>query len=148
MFSVSMFPTYCPLGRYRNFENGISEHIMDYAAEHIMSSCQRWMPRNNFGDRSTLVQAWAWCRQERRQDLSQCWHGVFRPNRVNSLRFESSYIVIELCETFIQHFNATFWYIHVAGVKTHHVQSWFNIQYFFPSLWVQSVTGNIHCVTV
>ena len=51
----------------------------------------RWMPQGLTGDKSTLVQVMAWCRQASSHYLSQCWprsmspNGVTRPQCVNSL---------------------------------------------------------------
>ena len=48
----------------------------------------RWMTQNLPGDKSTLVQVMAWCRQATSHYLSQCWprslspHGVTRPQWV------------------------------------------------------------------
>ena len=50
----------------------------------------RWMPQNITGDKSTLVQVMAWCRQATSHYLSQCWprsmtpYGVIRPQWVNA----------------------------------------------------------------
>ena len=49
----------------------------------------RWMPLDLTGDKSTLVQVMAWCRQATSHYLSQCWprslspYGVTRPQWVN-----------------------------------------------------------------
>ena len=51
----------------------------------------RWIPKNCIDDKSTLVQAMAWCLQVTSHYLNQCWpisilpYGVTRPQLVNSL---------------------------------------------------------------
>ena len=56
-------------------------------------SCEialRWMPQDLTGDKSTLVQVMAWCRQATSHYLGQCWprsispYGVARPQWVNA----------------------------------------------------------------
>ena len=60
------------------------------------TSCEtalRWMPWNTFGDKSTLVQVMAWCRQATSHYLNQCWprsmssYGVTRPQWVNIIQW-------------------------------------------------------------
>ena len=51
----------------------------------------RWMPYNLTGDKSTLVQVMAWCRQATSHYLNQCWlrsptpYGVTRPQWVEQI---------------------------------------------------------------
>ena len=58
----------------------------------------RWMPLDLTGDRSTLVQVMAWCRQATRHYLSQCWprslspYGVTRAQWVKATRFRESLV--------------------------------------------------------
>ena len=61
----------------------------------LSNSCEtalRSMPQNPSGDKSTLVQVMAWCRQATSHYLSQCCprslspYGVTRPQWVNTLR--------------------------------------------------------------
>ena len=39
----------------------------------------RWMPQNNFDNKSTLVQVMAWCRQATGHYLRQCWPWIMSP---------------------------------------------------------------------
>ena len=54
----------------------------------------RWMPRVLTGDKSTLNQVMAWCRQATSHYMSQCWprfmspYGVTMPQRVNDINLE------------------------------------------------------------
>ena len=42
----------------------------------------RWMPQDLTGDKSTLIQVMAWCRQATSHYLSQCWPWAMSPNGV------------------------------------------------------------------
>ena len=42
----------------------------------------RWMPLDLTGDKSTLVQVMAWCRQATSHYMSQCWPRSISPNGV------------------------------------------------------------------
>ena len=70
--------------------------ILNYFQTHINhryleQSCEialRWMPKDTFDDKSTLVQVMAWCCQATSHYMNQCWprspmlYGVIRPQWV------------------------------------------------------------------
>ena len=86
---------------YKRFD-GIFKHILEIK---FMSTCAialRWMPRNNFDDRSTLAQVMAWCRQATSHYLSQCWprfispYGFTSSQWVNTCHLEFNLVNMEI----------------------------------------------------
>ena len=81
-------------GRFQfNFRSVIFKLTLVNGGSGISYEIALWcMPQDITDDKSTLVQAMAWCRQATSHCLSQCWprsmspNGVTRPQWVNTLR--------------------------------------------------------------
>ena len=63
----------------KNFENVISEHMLQIT---FMSTCEialRWIPQNTLDEKPTLVEVMAWYFQATCHYLSQCWPKSMSP---------------------------------------------------------------------
>ena len=58
-------------------------------------SALRWMPRKLIDDKSTLVQAMAWCREAASHCLSHCWPSSMSPYGVTRPKLVKSKVVVE-----------------------------------------------------
>ena len=89
--AIKLELTHCPLRKFEwNFRYLIFQIISEIDGWAISwELALRWMSPDLTDDKSTLVQAMAWCRQATSHYLSQCWpgslspYGVTRPQWVN-----------------------------------------------------------------
>ena len=79
----------CSLWRHCNawlshWLGGVHRHFKSMGARCEIAA--RWMPKNLTGEKSTLVQVMAWCRQATCHYLSQCWPSFMASYGVTSLQ--------------------------------------------------------------
>ena len=94
LYAIALLLTLWPLGDFNKIlEKQFSSYIILVTDGYDISSdiALRWTLLDLSGDKSTLVQVMAWCRQATSHYLNQCWprflppYGVTRPQWVNSL---------------------------------------------------------------
>ena len=93
---------YSPLRSGCCFDNAVVKLILfNSIFRSSNGNALRWMPRDLSGEKSSLVQVMAWCRQAPSHCLSKCWprsmspNGITRPQWVKfkSISTHTSYIL-------------------------------------------------------